>query len=302
MHLTPLHGTTKDEKQLLLSCLYKEENRDIFELTERYRLKLAQTYEATHNARFNLHLAAIKRYESFLSDGNLIRNFISDVDTLAKLIDSSYPHLKVEIHCRSKAFISYDNKVIKALDERKSYDSINDIVAFRFLLDSDKLTPEELVYECYSVMNTLIEFYIARGCTLCDASPVQDTIKLGSPILKDIIIPMESRIDPMYAFASKDYILTPKENGYQSLHVIFRMLTGLTFEVQVRTKKMDLFATEGYGHHGNYKEAKYTNCIEYDPRRVNMVGYMVSPKTGKVIEDNSGLEKPIILYSYPAEK
>jgi len=52
----------------------------------------------------------------------------------------------------------------------------------------------------------------------------------------------------------RDWISTPKSNGYESLHTTVMSRAGQWVEVQIRTKRMDDIAEKGYAAHWKYKE------------------------------------------------
>ncbi len=56
----------------------------------------------------------------------------------------------------------------------------------------------------------------------------------------------------------RDWITTPKANGYESLHTTVLASKGRWIEVQIRTKRMDEIAEKGYAAHWKYKESDKT--------------------------------------------
>ncbi len=57
----------------------------------------------------------------------------------------------------------------------------------------------------------------------------------------------------------RDWISTPKANGYESLHTTVMSPTGKWVEVQIRSKRMDEVAEMGYAAHWRYKEEEKTS-------------------------------------------
>ena len=64
-------------------------------------------------------------------------------------------------------------------------------------------------------------------------------------VLHDMYRPIPNRF--------KDYISTPKENGYRSLHTTLIGRDGVPFEVQIRTHEMHIEAEYGIAAHWKYK-------------------------------------------------
>ena len=62
----------------------------------------------------------------------------------------------------------------------------------------------------------------------------------------------------------RDWISTPKANGYESLHTTVMARNGQWVEVQIRTQRMDEIAEKGYAAHWKYKDnqARYESNLE----------------------------------------
>lgn len=58
----------------------------------------------------------------------------------------------------------------------------------------------------------------------------------------------------------RDWLNHPKANGYQALHVTLMSKTGQWIEVQIRSKRMDEMAEQGFAAHWKYKEGSKTTA------------------------------------------
>ena len=65
----------------------------------------------------------------------------------------------------------------------------------------------------------------------------------------------------------KDYISTPKANGYQSLHTVLAGPHGKILEVQIRTEEMNYYAEDGaaahWRYHGTARDKKFEKRISW---------------------------------------
>ena len=77
-------------------------------------------------------------------------------------------------------------------------------------------------------------------------------------VIHQLFTPLQERF--------KDYIATPKSNGYQSIHTTVFGHNGKMVEVQIRTQEMDQTAESGVAAHWLYKEE---GSVTADDKKIN---------------------------------
>ncbi|MGD1847667.1 MAG: RelA/SpoT family protein [Salibacteraceae bacterium] len=102
-------------------------------------------------------------------------------------------------------------------------EEVYDVFAIRIILDSKA---EEEKSECWKVYSIVTDFY----------KPNPDRLR--------------------------DWISTPKGNGYESLHTTVMSPSGKYVEVQIRTRRMDEIAEKGLAAHWKYKESASENALD----------------------------------------
>jgi GTP pyrophosphokinase len=103
----------------------------------------------------------------------------------------------------------------KMRNQNIPFEEVYDLFAIRIILHSD---PEKEKADCWRVYSIVTDFY----------QPNPDRLR--------------------------DWISTPKGNGYESLHTTVMSSPGQWVEVQIRTKRMDEIAEKGYAAHWKYKD------------------------------------------------
>ncbi len=127
--------------------------------------------------------------------------------------------------------------------------SYHDLIAYRIVLDMPRChlkageDQEEVnLRYLYEIAEILPSFLEERGF---------------SPALSRMAEEAQSssRLSDNVRFFYKDYIASPKPDGYQSLHInLYDNIARCSIEVQLRTKKMDDHAEIGAANHEYYEE------------------------------------------------
>ncbi len=80
-----------------------------------------------------------------------------------------------------------------------------------------------------------------------------------------------------------DYVATPKDNFYRSIHTAVLGPEGKAVEVQIRTREMHESAELGLAAHWKYKEGRYKDSRAHDmsyDRKIEWVRKLLSPEPG----------------------
>ncbi|MCX6292488.1 MAG: bifunctional (p)ppGpp synthetase/guanosine-3',5'-bis(diphosphate) 3'-pyrophosphohydrolase [Bacteroidetes bacterium] len=112
---------------------------------------------------------------------------------------------------------------VKMKKQGVSFEEIYDLFAIRVILDTNLDDEKAMCWKAYSIIT---DFY----------HPNPDRLR--------------------------DWISTPKANGYESLHTTVMGPSGKWVEVQIRTKRMDEIAEKGYAAHWKYKESAAETALD----------------------------------------
>lgn len=204
--------------------------------------------------------------------------------------------INIEFRRRQKDFVGLNQKIRHYINSATPLSKVNDFLGFRIIISSSKDENCNIGF-CYQLLQKIIEFFVVeKHCIILEAEPRMDT-EFDPKAHPKVIIPNKPQINPKLTWMFKDYIFKPKQNGYQSLHVIFKNPRNMQiFEIQIRTKEMDLRAEEGMAEHGVYKRTRYLGEeISINPNLIKMRGFRVD-EDGK-IHDAVGLISSIDPFS-----
>lgn len=213
------------------------------------------------------------------------------LDLLFDYLKVQFPNLKYEISSRRKAFLKYIKKGETYLSIGKQLSDVHDLNGYRIILHSD----DNLL--CDFVANAIFDFFIKlNGYFIVKAEDLVDTESFNPLLHPEVIVLPNTLIKPEYKIGVKNYNLSPKENGYQSLHLFVQNPYGEIFEIQIRTFEMH---KRSCLDHSLYDQKKYGQLFKgYDFRKIQSYGFSASgPK--KILWDSQGIiESRSLYYKY----
>ena len=284
------YNTTKGENKMnekkpkLTDALYK--GHSVPEILSIYE----EVLKKTGNLIDMQHATFISQYKNVVMDKKFLATLRRHFNNIYKLIDKEFPETRFHLEGRRKSLLSTEKKIIKCLEQNKSLDTLRDLIAFRLIIFDDE-SQKDAVNKCYEIMQRIIEYGIENGFMLCEANPVEETKNFDNS-KHNLYIPETSGIPKEFQVGVKDYILKPKENGYQSLHAVFRLASGHCFEVQIRTFSMHTHAESGDANHENYKQNEYKR-LEIDKTKIHIPGYTITEDG--IVYDMVGIEKALLV-------
>lgn len=211
-----------------------------------------------------LHSNKLKAYQNVINDKTYLRDMRIFFNKIFNHLTKSHPHLRFSIAGRKKSLISTERKILQYIELNRSLDLIRDFFAFRIILFGDNSL--NLIEHCYKVIEEIIELGISNGFTPCDRLPL-----LGVENITEHKNDYFSNFK--YKHYIKDYICFPKNNGYQSLHLVLVDTKGRYLEIQVRTIDMHAEIESGIANHDDYKKSKYKIDFSLEREKIYLDGY-----------------------------
>ena len=130
--------------------------------------------------------------------------------------------IKYKLKARTKSAFSIYRKMQV---QKVPFEGVHDVFAIRFIVDcaDDPRLEKDLCWKVYSYVTEEYEPDISR---------------------------------------LRDWLTTPRPNGYESLHITVKNKLGQSLEVQIRTKRMDIEAESGNAAHWAYKGIRHEASID----------------------------------------
>lgn len=248
--LTKMQYTSKEEEQM-------ENLRKMFmAMAKDIRVILIKICDRLHNMRTMEYQSAKKQREKALETMEIYAPIAHRLgmqrikweleDTSLKYLDPvGYQEIADELSVRSSAHEEFMAGIQKKIQDRMTEENIHCKVYGRV---KHIYSIYRKMYAQNKTLDEIFDLYAFR------------VIVLDVPTCYYVLGCMHDMFNPVLG-RFKDYISTPKPNGYQSLHTTVIGREGIPFEVQIRTEEMHNTAEYGIAAHWKYKQGMANNKL-----------------------------------------
>ena len=241
--LTRVQYTSKEEEQM------ENLRKMLMAMAKDIRVILIKICDRLHNMRTMEYQSPRKQKEKALETMEIYAPIAHRLgmqrikweleDTSLRYLDPvGYKEIADELAARSSAHEEFLASVQKRITDRLAQEGVKCTVYGRV---KHIYSIYRKMYTQNKTMDEIFDLYAFR--VIVDDVPECYNV-LG--VIHDLFNPVLGRF--------KDYISTPKPNGYQSLHTTVIGREGIPFEVQIRTWEMHHTAEYGIAAHWKYKQ------------------------------------------------
>ena len=285
--VTALTKLTNDENNLIQNVDQKNMRRFLVSMAKDVRVIIIKLADRLHNVETLEYLDLDKRKKiakETLSIHAPLAQKIGMNDLKWRLEDESFKHLMPDKFKMTKRLISQKREE-REITTQKMINQINNHLNMFNIKAEVTGRPKNL----YSVYNKL-QRYKQLGRNFSD---IEDLIAIRVIVKRkeDCYIVLGKIHDLWRPIAGSfdDYIASPKENYYQSLHTVVMNESNQKIEFQIRSEKMHNFAEQGVASHWKYKDSIEESKSENFSKDTYWLKDMMDFEN-EIIEDSEYLE------------
>ena len=285
--VTALTKLTNDENNLIQNVDQKNMRRFLVSMAKDVRVIIIKLADRLHNVETLEYLDLDKRKKiakETLSIHAPLAQKIGMNDLKWRLEDESFKHLMPDKFKMTKRLISQKREE-REITTQKMINQINNHLDMFNIKAEVTGRPKNL----YSVYNKL-QRYKQLGRNFSD---IEDLIAIRVIVKRkeDCYIVLGKIHDLWRPIAGSfdDYIASPKENYYQSLHTVVMNESNQKIEFQIRSEKMHNFAEQGVASHWIYKDSIEESKSENFSKDTYWLKDMMDFEN-EIIEDSEYLE------------
>jgi len=285
--VTSLTKLTNDENNLIQNVDQKNMRRFLVSMAKDVRVIIIKLADRLHNVETLEYLDLDKRKKiakETLSIHAPLAQKIGMNDLKWRLEDESFKHLMPDKFKMTKRLISQKREE-REITTQKMINQINNHLNMFNIKAEVTGRPKNL----YSVYNKL-QRYKQLGRNFSD---IEDLIAIRVVVKRkeDCYIVLGKIHDLWRPIAGSfdDYIASPKENYYQSLHTVVMNESNQKIEFQIRSEKMHNFAEQGVASHWKYKDSIEESKSENFSKDTYWLKDMMDFEN-EIIEDSEYLE------------